>query len=68
MKNLEEGRVDYFEMNKKDYFCIKKGDGDETIYMFFSTELYKTQIAKKEILYIFPRESPDKFDTCNSLS
>jgi len=47
MKTLKEGNARYFELNGKDYYCIKKTT-DEMLYIFFSPELYENQIAKKE--------------------
>jgi len=48
MKNLGEGNVMRFEMNKRHYSCVKRNSNGETLYVFFSPELYKTQITNKE--------------------
>ena len=38
----------HFEINERHYSCVKRKDRDETLYIFFSPELYETQIRKKE--------------------
>ena len=48
MRNLKEGNVEYFEINRRHYSCVKRKNGEETLYIFFSPELYEDQIAIKE--------------------
>ena len=48
MENLEKGIAEHFEMNSRHYSCVKRIHKDETLYIFFSPELYETQIKNKE--------------------
>jgi transposase len=48
MENMEKGNAEHFEMNERHYSCVKRGNGDETLYIFFSPELYETHIKNKE--------------------
>jgi transposase len=48
MENLREGGVECFEINGRDYYCVKRNDNGETLYIFFSPKLYRTQIAIKK--------------------
>ncbi len=48
MRNIEEGNVIHFEMNREHYSCMKRKQGDEILYIFFSPELHETQIKNKE--------------------
>jgi len=47
MKDLEEGNVTHFEVNDRHYSCIKRNDNGEVLYIFFSPELYETQLKNK---------------------
>jgi hypothetical protein len=47
MENLKNGNTKHFEMNERHYSCVKKKQGDETLYIFFSSFM-KTQIKNKE--------------------
>jgi len=44
----DAGDAKYIELNKRHYYGVKKNDGCETIYIFFSPELYETHITNKE--------------------
>ena len=48
MECLEKGDAEHFEMNRRHYSCVKGKHGDETLYIFFSPELYETHIKNKE--------------------
>lgn len=48
MAGLEKGDAKHFEINERHYSCVKRKQGDETLYIFFSPELYKTHIENKE--------------------
>jgi len=48
MRNLKEGNVEYFKINRRHYSCVKRKNGEETLYILFSPELYEDQIAIKE--------------------
>ncbi len=48
MGSLKNGDTKHFEMNERHYSCVKKKQEDETLYIFFSPELYETQIKNKE--------------------
>jgi len=45
-KNI--GGAKHIEFNNRYYYGVKKNDGCETLYIFFSPELYKTHITNKE--------------------
>jgi transposase len=45
---LKKGDVKHFEINERHYSCVKRKDKDETLYIFFSPELYEVQMKKKE--------------------
>ena len=40
--------IEKFEMNKRHYYCIKKREGNEILYIFFCSELYEDQIKGKK--------------------
>jgi len=48
MEQLKKGEVTNFEMNERHYSCVKIKKGNEMQYIFFSPELYETQIKIKE--------------------
>ena len=48
MECLGNGEAKQFEMNERHYSCVKRKDKDETLYIFFSPELYEVQMKKKE--------------------
>lgn len=47
-ENLKNGNVKHFEINERHYSCVKKVENDETLYLFFCPELYKTQHEIKQ--------------------
>ncbi len=48
MKALDEGDVKHFELNERHYSYVKRMEGNETLYIFFCPELYRTHIKSKE--------------------
>jgi len=48
MRSIEEGNATRFEMNERHYTCMMRKHEGETLYIFFSPELYETHIAAKE--------------------
>jgi len=37
-----------FELNGRDYYCVKLGEKEEWLYVYFSLDLLKDQLRKKE--------------------
>ena len=54
------GSVEEFEMNERHYYCIKKREGDEILYIFFCPELYEDQIKAKERKFEREKERGNK--------
>ena len=57
-ENFKE--VEYFEINKRHYYCIKKKEGEEILYIFFCPELYEDQIKAKERKFEREKERGNK--------
>ena len=53
-------QVEYFEINGRHYYCIKKKEGKELLYIFFCPELYKDQIKAKERKFKKQKEKGNK--------
>ena len=53
-------KVKQFEINDRHYYCIKKREEENTLYIFFCPELYKDQIRKKEKKFIREKEKGNK--------
>jgi transposase len=48
-EQLKKGNAEYIELNHRHYSCVKKLEKDEsTAYIFFSPDLYLTQLRAKE--------------------
>jgi len=48
IENLRAGNVTHLEMNDRYYSCMKRTEEGETLYIFFSPELFETHIKNKE--------------------
>lgn len=48
---FSRGALQRFEINNREYLCVKKRDGDEFLYIFFSPQLFEDQIRKKEVRF-----------------
>ena len=57
-KNFEN--AEKFEINKRHYYCIKKKEGNEILYIFFCPELYEDQIKAKERKFKREKEKGNK--------
>ena len=51
---------DSFVINDQGYFCVKKKNGDEFLYIFFSFKRYMDQIRKKERKFLKQIEKGNK--------
>ena len=54
------GNVEHLEINNKHYYCVKKIDDENVFYIFFSPELYETQIKIKERKFERQKEKGNK--------
>ena len=52
--------VEEFELNERHYYCIKKKEGNEVLYIFFCPELCEDQIKAKERKFKKAKERGNK--------
>lgn len=45
---LKNGNASHIEMNGRHYSCVKRKDGGEVSYIFFSPELYKEHMESRD--------------------
>jgi transposase len=55
-----EESLQQFKLKKHKYMCVKKKEGDEFLYIFFSPQLFKDQIRKKESKFKKQKAKGDK--------
>ena len=48
VRNFKKEESTNISMNHREYYFIKKKEGDEFFYIFFSPQLFEDQIRKKE--------------------
>jgi len=53
-------KVIMVEVNKRNYYCLKRELGSETLYIYFSPELYNDQIGIKERKFERQKEKGNK--------
>ncbi len=60
MKNRGEGNATDFRVNGRHYSCVKRNSNGEVLYVFFSPELYGTQIKNKAGKFERQKKKGDK--------
>jgi transposase len=59
-ENLNKNQVKHFEINNRNYVCVKKKDGTNILYIIFSPKLYEDQIMAKERKFERNKEKGNK--------
>ncbi len=59
-EKLNANQVEHFEMSERNYYCVKKKEGEELHYIFFCPKLYSTQIEEKEKMFERQKEKGNK--------
>lgn len=49
-----------FTLNEREYLCVKKQEGEEHLYIFFSPQLFQDQLRKKEQKFMRRKEAGNK--------
>jgi len=60
MKELRVGIFENFQINEREYSCVKRQVGDEMNYIYFCPQLYDTHMKTKEKKFIRETEKGNK--------